>query len=155
MEKPSSIRKRGYTVIKKLDIEDYPKIQELWELSGLSWRPDGRDHPEKIALQMERKNIFFMGAVKDNDLLGVIMVSHDGRKGWINRLAVHPDHRHKGIAQKLLEAAEDQLLKTEGIEVCSALIFDDNKPSLSLFEKVGYESWINVRYYSKRKRPEA
>ncbi|MFX0208262.1 MAG: GNAT family N-acetyltransferase [Candidatus Hodarchaeota archaeon] len=142
-------------MIKKLDIEDYPKIQELWELAGLSWRPDGRDHPERILVQMEKKNIFFLGAVKDNDLLGVIMVSHDGRKGWINRLAVHPKHRHKGIAQKLLKAAENQLLQAEGIEVCSALIFDDNKSSLSLFEKAGYEAWINVRYYSKRKRPEA
>lgn len=142
-------------MIKKLNIKDYPKIQELWELSGLSWRPDGRDHPEKIALQIERKNIFFLGAVKGNDLFGVIMVSHDGRKGWINRLAVHPDHRHKGIAQKLLEVAEDQLLQTEGIEICSALIFDDNKPSLSLFKQAGYECWENVRYYSKRRRPEA
>jgi ribosomal protein S18 acetylase RimI-like enzyme len=155
MEKSTPIGRRGFSVIRKLDIEDYPKIQKLWELAGLSCRPDGRDHPERILVQLERKSVFFLGAVKDDDLLGVIMVSHDGRKGWINRLAVHPNHRHKGIAQKLLEGAENQLLQTEGIEVYSALIFDDNEPSLSLFEKVGYESWLNVRYYSKRKRPEA
>ena len=155
MEKAQPIGQRGHKVIKELKIEDYPKIQALWKLTGLSWRPDGRDHPKRILTQIKRKNIFFLGAVENSDLLGVIMVSHDGRKGWINRLAVHPDHRHKGIAQNLLEVAEDQLFQTEGIEVCSALIFDDNKPSLSLFEKVGYESWTNVLYYSKRKRPEA
>ena len=155
MEKTPSIRRKGLKVIKELEIEHYSKIQALWKLAGLSWRPEGRDHPDRILIQLEKKYIFFLGEVEDNDLLGVIMVSHDGRKGWINRLAVHPEHRNKGIAQKLLEAAEDQLFQTEGIEVCSALIFDDNKPSLSLFEKVGYESWANVLYYSKRKRPEA
>ncbi|MFX0123627.1 MAG: GNAT family N-acetyltransferase [Candidatus Hodarchaeota archaeon] len=142
-------------MIKELGVEDYPKIQTLWKVAGLSWRPEGRDHPDRIIKQIERKNIFFLGEVKNEELLGVIMVSHDGRKGWINRLAVHPEHRHKGIAKELLEVAEVQLLQTEGIEVCSALIFDDNKPSLSLFEKVGYEPWVNVLYYSKRKRPEA
>jgi membrane complex biogenesis BtpA family protein len=140
-----------------IDIEKAKtKIQALWKAVGLSWKPEGRDHPSRIVTQMERKNVFFLGEVDDDDdLIGVIMVSHDGRKGWINRLAVHPEHHHKGIAQKLLEIAEDQLFRIEGIEVCSALIFDDNKPSLSLFEKVGYESWGSVRYYSKRKRPEA
>ncbi len=142
-------------MIKKLKIEDYPKIQALWEVAGLSWRPEGRDHLGRIRIQMEKENIFILGEIEDDDLLGVIMVSHDGRKGWINRLAVHPKHRYKGIAQKLLQVAEDRLFQTEGIEVISALIFDDNKPSLSLFEKVGYDSWDNVRYYSKRKRPDA
>lgn len=155
MENSERIRKRGHAVIKELGVEDYPKIQALWKVAGLSWRPEGRDHPDRITTQLERKNIFFLGEVEDNDLLGVIMVSHDGRKGWINRLAVQPEHRYKGIAQKLLQVAEDRLFQTEGIEVVSALIFDDNKPSLSLFEKIGYESWVNVRYYSKRKRQDA
>ncbi|UCG00865.1 MAG: GNAT family N-acetyltransferase [Candidatus Heimdallarchaeota archaeon] len=142
-------------MIKELGFKDYPKIQALWEMVGLSCRPDGRDHPDRIRLQIKRKNIFFLGKLYEDDLLGVIMVSHDGRKGWINRLAVHPDHRQKGIAQELLEVAENQLFQNEGIEVCSALIFDDNNASISLFEKVGYELWDDVRYYSKRKRLEA
>ena len=78
MEKAPAIRRRGHKVIKELDIEDYPKIQALWKLAGLFWRPDGRDHPKRILTQMKRKNIFFLGVVENSDLLGVIMVSHDG-----------------------------------------------------------------------------
>lgn len=142
-------------MIKELGVEDYPKILALWEVAGLSWRPVGRDHSDRIKKQLEKKNVFFLGDMKNDDLQGVVMVTHDGRKGWINRLAVHPEHRRKGIAQKLLDGAESRLFQTEGIEVISALIFDDNKPSLSLFEKNGYESWSNIKYYSKRKRPDA
>jgi len=142
-------------VIKELRFEDYPKIQALWEAAGLSWRPVGRDHPDQVEKQIEKKNVFFLGEMKNDDLQGVIMVTHDSRKGWINRLAVHPEHRQKGIAQKLLEAAESRLFQTEGIEVISALIFEDNKPSISLFEKTGYEFWPNIKYYSKRRRSDA
>ncbi|MFX0209845.1 MAG: GNAT family N-acetyltransferase [Candidatus Hodarchaeota archaeon] len=142
-------------MIKELQLKDYPKIQALWKAAGLSWRPVGRDHPDRIKKQLEKKSIFFLGEMNNDDLQGVVMVTHDGRKGWINRLAVHPEHRQRGIAQKLLEAAESRLFRTESIEVISALIFDTNKPSLSLFEKNGYESWSNVKYYSKRKRPDA
>ncbi|MFX1285520.1 MAG: GNAT family N-acetyltransferase [Promethearchaeota archaeon] len=142
-------------VIKELGFEHYTKIQALWEEAGLSWRSVGRDHPDQIKKQLEKKNVFFLGEMKNDDLLGVVMVTHDGRKGWINRLAVHPKHRHRGIAQKLLEEAENRLFQTEGIEVISALIFEDNIPSLSLFERTGYEVWSNIRYYSKRKRPDA
>lgn len=142
-------------MIKELGFEHYTKIQALWEEAGLSWRSVGRDHPDQIKKQLEKKNVFFLGEMKNDDLLGVVMVTHDGRKGWINRLAVHPKHRHRGIAQKLLEEAENRLFQTEGIEVISALIFEDNIPSLSLFERTGYEVWSNIRYYSKRKRPDA
>lgn len=140
-------------MIKELRLEDYPKIQALWKAASLTWKPVGRDHPHRIKKQLEKKNVFFLGKMNNDDLQGVVMVTHDGRKGWINRLAVHPEHRQKGIANKLLKVAESQLFQTEGIEVISALIFDDNKPSLLLFEKAGYESWSNVRYYSKRKGP--
>lgn len=142
-------------MIKELRFEDYPKIQALWEAARLSWRPVGRDHPDQVEKQIEKKNVFFLGEMKNDDLQGVIMVTHDSRKGWINRLAVHPEHRQKGIAQKLLEAAESRLFQTEGIEVISALIFEDNKPSISLFEKTGYEVWPNIKYYSKRRRSDA
>ncbi|UCE13358.1 MAG: GNAT family N-acetyltransferase [Candidatus Heimdallarchaeota archaeon] len=142
-------------MIQELKIIEYPKVLALWKSADLEWRDEGRDHPDRIEVQLEKGNIFFLGEVWKDELLGVVLVTHDGRKGWINRLAVHPKHRHKGIAQKLLTAAEEKLFQTEGIEVVSALIFEDNKPSLALFEKAGYESWSGIRYYSKRKRPDA
>lgn len=143
-------------MIRELMIGEYLKILALWKSAGLEWRDEGRDHPDKIKEQLEKGNIFFLGEITpNNELLGVILVTHDGRKGWINRLAVHPKHRHKGIAQKLLTVAEERLFQTEAIDVVSALISADNRPSLALFEKAGYESWSGIRYYSKRKRPDA
>lgn len=142
-------------MIKELSIKDYPEIQDLWDKAGLSWRPEGRDHPDRIKDQIERKNTFFLGEIENGELRGVVLVTHDTRKGWINRLAVLPQYRNRGIAQQLILAAENRLYEVDGIEVFCTLIFDDNDISISLFEKVGYEFWSGVRYYSKRKRPDA
>ncbi|MHA2224917.1 MAG: GNAT family N-acetyltransferase [Candidatus Hodarchaeales archaeon] len=142
-------------MIKKLTIEDYPKIQALWEAAGLDSKSLGRDHPDRVKNQLKTNNVFFLGIEEDETLQGVILVSHDGRKGWLNRLTVHPRYRNRGLAQLLIKAAEDQLFNLHGIEVFCALIFDENKQSSALFEKVGYESLPEIRYYSKRKYSEA
>jgi ribosomal protein S18 acetylase RimI-like enzyme len=34
-------------------------------------------------------------------LIGAVMVGYDGHRGWINYLAVHPDHRGVGWAVSL------------------------------------------------------
>lgn len=142
-------------MIKELGIEDYPKIKALWEIAGLPSKPAGRDHPDRIKDQIESKNTFLLGKVENQELIGVVLVTHDTRKGWINRLAVLPHCRGRGIAQELIKEAEDRLFHVNGIEVFCTLIFNHNSESISLFEKVGYEFWNGVRYYSKRKRPEA
>ena len=142
-------------MIKELGIEDYPKIKALWEIAGLPMKPDGRDRPDRIKDQIESTNTFLLGKVEKGKLIGVVLVTHDTRKGWINRLAVLPQYRGRGIAQQLIKEAEDRLFQDYSIEVFCTLIFSDNSESTSLFEKIGYEFWNGVRYYSKRKRPEA
>ncbi len=142
-------------MIKELGVEDYPKIKALWKIAGLPSKPEGRDHPDRIKDQFKSKNTFFIGEIENEELIGVVLVTHDTRKGWINRLAVLPQYQGRGIAQQLIKEAEDRLFQDNSIEVFCTLIFSDNSESTSLFEKVGYEFWNNVRYYSKRKRPEA
>ncbi len=142
-------------MIKELRIEDYPKIKALWKIAGLPTKSEGRDHPDRIKDQIESKNAFLLGEIDNEELIGVVFVTHDTRKGWINRLAVLPQYHGRGIAQQLIKEAEDRLFQVNGIEVFCTLIFSDNSESISLFEKVGYEFWNDVRYYSKRKRPKA
>jgi ribosomal protein S18 acetylase RimI-like enzyme len=37
------------------------------------------------------------------------MVGYEGHRGWINYLAVHPDHQRKGLARQLMQRAEELL----------------------------------------------
>lgn len=139
-------------MIEEITYEQYEDVLRLWELSGLPTRIKGRDRPEAVKNQLMQSNVFFLGDIIDNEIRGVVLVTHDGRKGWINRLAVHPAYQHHGIAKKLIQAAERELFSRFGIEIYCALILEDNEVSLSLFEGEGYTSWPQIRYYSKRAR---
>jgi len=129
--------------------EDIPSVLELWSAVGLTTRPIGRDHPKNITKQISQKNSWILIAEEEQKIIGVVLVTHDTRKGWINRLATHPERTQEGIASKLLEEAEKTLLEQE-IEVYCALIVEDNTKSRNFFEKSGYSHYEGVTYYSKR-----
>jgi len=91
-----------------------------------------------------------IGLERAGELIGVVLVTHDGRKGWINRLAVLPAHRRHGYAARLVAGAE-RILHEQGITVIAVLIETGNDTSLSLFQKLGYaELPGGIHYVSKR-----
>jgi len=47
----------------------------------------------------------FFGLFQGEELVGSVLASHDERKGWLNRLAVAPNHRRRGPARRLIAAA--------------------------------------------------
>ena len=135
--------------IVELGFEDYPSVQKLWKTANLSFRPIGRDDPENISKQISSGLVAMLGIRHNEQIIAVIMLSHDGRKGWINRLAVEPQFRSKGLAKQLLKEAENFFF-SRGIMVYSALVFRDNVPSRKLFEECGYSEDPDILYYSKR-----
>jgi ribosomal protein S18 acetylase RimI-like enzyme len=132
---------------------------DLWRRSGLSsLRPQGRDSREAFARQLESSVQTVLGLEKgagqprrstEGQLIGVVVATHDGRKGWINRLAIDPDHRRQGHAKRLLAAAEE-VLRAQGIHVIAALIESWNEASLAFFQHQGYQLDDNICYLSKR-----
>lgn len=77
-----------------LVIDDYDELLSLWEKAGGIYRPNGRDSREKIAEELEKDTAIFLVAETDGSIVGTVFGTHDGRKGWINRLAISPDYRY-------------------------------------------------------------
>ncbi len=141
-------------MIKPLTKKDYPAMVTLWEKAGLPYRPRGRDSEKAIQNQMEENPDLFLGAFLNNELIGCIIATFDGRKGWINRVAVLPEYQRQGIGVNLVKAAE-KALKERGAAVIGVLIFETNKQSLALFKKVGYSISKDILYLSKRESEES
>jgi len=135
--------------IRRLTIKDYKEMISLWLTAKLPFKPKGRDSREAIAVEMKANPDFFLGAFEDNSLVGVVITSCDIRKGWINRLAVDPDHRHRGIAKALI-AESERTLRKHGIRIFCALIEDYNAISKKLFKECGYVEHHDITYFSKR-----
>ncbi len=132
---------------------DYKILTNIWEKAGLPYKDKGRDSRERIEKEIKLDCNQFLFAVHDGEYIGAILVTHDGRKGWINRVAVLPEYRHHGIARKLVEAGENWL-DGQGIGIYACMIEDYNNDSFEAFKKMGYIPFEGMRYLTKRKFPE-
>ena len=146
--KPDGLR------IREFRIEDYSRVMELWAEGGLPLKPKGRDSRDNIALQIKMPNVLFLVA-EDGEggrVVGTVLATHDGRKGWINRLAVDATLRKQGIGARLVREAERRL-EDMGMEILACLIEDDNAVSMAVFEKLGYKKHPEIIYFAKRNYP--
>jgi ribosomal protein S18 acetylase RimI-like enzyme len=141
-------------VIRALSLDELALLGPLWEAAGLSYRPNGRDTLQNLRTQWLRDSQGFIGGFDRESLIGAVLATDDGRRGWINRLAVHPDYRGRGIGQLLIVAGE-KVLRAKGLLILAALIEDDNIASREIFTKAGYDFLPQVLYYSKRESPGA
>ncbi|MGB9672390.1 MAG: hypothetical protein ACPLZY_04510 [Candidatus Norongarragalinales archaeon] len=58
--------------IRKLTIDYYGELVNLWRRAGLPFKPKGRDSKEAIARQMSVNPEFFLGAFKKGRLVGAV-----------------------------------------------------------------------------------
>lgn len=115
---------------------DYEEVISLWEMCegiGLS----SADSPEKIKTYLDRNPGMSFIARKDGRIAGAVLSGHDGRRGFIHHLAVHPGFRKKGIGRKLANECVSAL-EAAGIEKCHLFIFMNNESGIKFWEKAGW-----------------
>lgn len=151
---PENDRDAGTLVIRAFRIEDYAAVMALWAQGGLPLKPQGRDSRESIERQIGLPNVRFLvvEAGEGGAVIGTVLATHDGRKGWINRLAVDPVERRKGIGAALVRAAE-RWLGSQGMDILACLIEEDNAVSMAVFESLGYKKHPEIIYFAKRRYP--
>ena len=141
-------------VIEKLSINDYDEIIRIWTISGLTFKPKGRDSRSMIKIEMQNSNCCYFGLYKNNVLIGTAIANFDCRRGWVNRVAIDPDFRHKGFAGKLITRCNEFLESIGAIVIC-ALIEETNTPSVSTFNKAGFIAEKKFIYFTKRQSSDA
>ena len=141
--------------IRLVTIADYERIYELWSSTAQSKRALNPvdDSKEGIERYLQRNpNTCFLAFLDDPEhkekIAGVILAGHDGRRGIIHHLSVHPDHRREGIAAMLVQKAETAL-RAEGISKIFGLVFKDNDAANGFWENQGYTIRTNLYYRNK------
>ena len=136
--------------INPVTIGDYDAIYEPWNSTAQTRRAmnDVDDSREGIGRYLGRNPDTCFAAVSDGRIVGVILAGHDGRRGIIHHLCVHPGYRRRGIAACLVARAEEALRK-EGINKIFGLVFKDNEPANAFWEKQGYTVRTNLNYRNK------
>ncbi len=141
----------GRVVIRRLREAELGPMIDLWKMSGLSHKPRGRDRISALRAQRRGSPDLFLGAFDGSRLVGAVIASDDGRRGWVNRLVVLPEARRRGVAKYLIKAAEEAL-RNRGRHLFCVHVESDNEPSMNLLEKAGYIRQKEILYYAKRER---
>ncbi|MEN8240964.1 MAG: GNAT family N-acetyltransferase [Chloroflexota bacterium] len=83
----------------------------------------------------------------DGQLIGFIAgdVRKMQRVGWIATVAVHPDYRRRGLAEKLLELCEDAM----GMPRIKLTVRASNEAAIMLYRRNGYLQVGRWRNYYK------
>lgn len=140
----------GY-VVRTAEPGELPAAHDVLEDAFLEWSVRDRETLEDFAAATTGRPGFEpwnLRVVLDQDgaVVGVslVLVSDDGSTGYVDRLAVRPDQRNRGLAQALLVDSFAQA-RAHGTST-SELSTDSRTGALGLYERVGMipESvWVN------------
>ena len=115
--------------------DDEAAVIALWQRCGLTrpWNDPAKDIHRKLAEQPE-----LFGVLCDGDeLIGTVMAGYEGHRGWINYLAVSPDHQRQGHGQRLMAWAEARL-RERGCPKINLQVRQGNEAVLAFYAAIGF-----------------
>ena len=121
--------------VRAFEDSDTQSVVELWQQCDLTvpWNDPHKDIQRKI---QQGRDLFLIGTV-DGQVMACIMGGYEGHRGWINYLAVHPDHRRGGYGKQLVEALEAKLLAL-GCPKINLQIRQGNQAVQAFYESLGF-----------------
>ena len=133
-------------LVRPMTIVDYDDVIDLLQQTeGVTFRvADSRESTQRYLLR--NPGLSFV-ASESNALVGCIMSGHDGRRGYLQHLAVLPTHRKRGIAFSLVECCLAELAKL-GLFKSHVDVLHTNTLAQRFWEARGWQFRTDIRRYS-------
>lgn len=129
-----------------MQIHDYADALALWQSAeGVKLR--AADSREGIARYLERNPGLSFVAESGGKVVGTIMAGHDGRRGYIQHLAVQAANRNVGIGSELLRRCL-AALKHAGISKSHVHVLSDNKIAREFWFARGWQLRDDIAVFS-------
>ncbi len=133
-------------MVRNMTFADYEQVYALWmQIKGFAMRSVD-DSKDGVARFLERNPKTSVVAVEDNKVVGAILCGHDGRRGCMYHVCVHPDYRRKGIGKEMVVFAMKRL-QEEGISKVSLIAFTSNDIGNAFWNTIGWTKREDLNYY--------
>ena len=131
-----------------MNASDYDGVYELWmNIPGLGMNSTD-DSREGIEKYIKRNPTTSFVALVDGKIVGAILAGHDGRRGFVQHIAVMSEFRKRGIASALVDSAM-KALEEEGIHKVALLTYKKNELGNDFWDKTGFKIREDVYYRNK------
>jgi ribosomal protein S18 acetylase RimI-like enzyme len=114
---------------------DTQAVLELWGLCGLV-RPSN-DPAKDIARKLRVRGDLLLVGLSEGKVVATAMAGYEGHRGWINYLAVSPQHRKRGVGRRMMEAAEGRL-RAEGCPKVNLQVRASNPEAVAFYKAIGF-----------------
>ena len=132
--------------IRQMTIKDYEAVYELWmSIKGFAMRSID-DSKEGVERFLKRNPSTSVVAEVDGKIVGAILCGHDGRRGCLYHVCVHPDHRRRGIGKAMVVFCMNAL-HSENISKVSLIAFTANDIGNAFWNTIGWTKRDDLNYY--------
>jgi ribosomal protein S18 acetylase RimI-like enzyme len=122
-------------IIRRAVQRDLEPVLGLWAAAGSL--PSVTDTREGLLALLATDEDALLLAVLNGTVIGSLIAAWDGWRGSFYRLAVHPEHRRRGIGTALLREGERRL-RARGAVRLTAILASTDPVAVGFWEAVGY-----------------
>lgn len=126
--------------------DDVSAVLELWREADSP--PTVTDSDAAVRAVIERDDEALLIAVAETTVIGTLIATWDGWRGNMYRLAVHPNHRRRGVATRLVNEAEKRL-RALGCRRISALVLEGETHAVEFWSRVDYTTRPGMARYKR------
>jgi N-acetylglutamate synthase len=119
-----------------MTMDHYDEVYKLWSSNDGVGLTDA-DSQENIEYFLKRNEGLSFIAIKENQIIGSILGSHDGRRGYIYHLAVDENYRLNGIGKGLVLNCLKKF-KELGLHKTHIFVFNHNDNAIKFWKRMNY-----------------
>ncbi|OAI53041.1 hypothetical protein AYO47_05550 [Planctomyces sp. SCGC AG-212-M04] len=117
--------------------EDLPELLAFWgRTPGVGLNES--DTPECLKRYLDRNPGLSVIARSGEGIAGAVLCGHDGRRGYLNHLAVAESFRRQGLGRQMAEHCLAGLHRL-GIRRCTICLFADNEAGREFWSNCGWK----------------
>jgi ribosomal protein S18 acetylase RimI-like enzyme len=122
--------------IKPYHPDNQQAVINLWQACNLvvAWNDPIKDIQRKMLVDPD---LFLIGELSE-DIVATVMGGYEGHRGWINYLAVSPEHQRKGYARAMMQQVEALILQ-KGSPKINLQVRSNNIDVIQFYQAIGYD----------------